>query len=67
MYIIFLSGCGADKYACVVVFITFVRPRLKKRYRTRVERVRDYLESVKDFNKLISAIPRARAFQPCPK
>jgi len=54
MYIIFLSGCGTDKCARVVVFAASIRPHLKKRYHTRVKRVRDYLEFVKDFEELIS-------------
>ena len=54
MYIIFLNKCGIDKCAHVVVFAASIRPRLKKMYHTHVERVRDYLESVKDFDKLIS-------------
>ena len=54
MYIIFLSGCGTDKCARVFVFAASIRPRLKKRYHTRVERVRDYLEFFKDFDGLIS-------------
>ena len=54
MYIIFLSKCGTDKCARVVVYAASIRPHLKKRYHTRVKRVRDYLESVKDFDELIS-------------
>ena len=38
-------------YSC---FIVAQRPRLKKRYQLRVERVREYLEIVKDFDKLVS-------------
>ena len=53
MCIIFLSRCGTNTYACVV-FTASVCPHLKKRYHTCVERVRDYLETVKDFDKLIS-------------
>ena len=37
-----------------VIFVASVHPCLKKRYHNRVERVRDYLEIVKDFNELIS-------------
>ena len=65
MYIIFLSGCGTNKCACAVVFTTFIRLRLKRRCHTRVQRVRDYLESVKDFDELITVIPQTRALQPC--
>ena len=36
------------------VFAASTRPRLKKRYHSRVERVREYLEMIKDFNELIS-------------
>ena len=54
MYIIFVSECGIDKCACVVIFAASICPRLKKMYHTHVERVRDYLESVKDFDELIS-------------
>ena len=38
-----------------IVFVAFVHPRLKKRYHNRVERVKDYLETVKDFDELISS------------
>ena len=41
--------CSSD-----LVFEAFVRPHLKKRYHNRVKRVRDYLETVKDFDELIS-------------
>ena len=37
-----------------IVFEAFVRPHLKKRYHNCVKRVRDYLETVKDFDELIS-------------
>lgn len=37
-----------------VLFITSVCPHLKKRYHTRVARVREYLEIVKDFDEFIS-------------
>ena len=30
------------------------RPRLKKRYQRRAERVKEYLESVNDFDELVS-------------
>ena len=53
MCIIFPSRCGTNTYACVVL-ATSVCPHLKKRYHTCVERVSDYLETVKDFDKLIS-------------
>lgn len=35
-------------------FVASTRPHLKRRYYARVERVREYLETVKDFNELIS-------------
>ena len=38
-----------------IVFVAFVHPRLKKRYHNRVKRVKDYLETVKDFDELISS------------
>ena len=53
MCIIFPSRRGTDTYACVV-FPTYVRPRLKKRYHTHVERVKNHLKTVKDFDELIS-------------
>ena len=53
MHIISLSGCNTNKCASVVVFAASICLHLKKRYHTRVERVRDYLESVKDFDELI--------------
>ena len=40
-----------DLYSC---FTVTQRPHLKKRYRLRVERVKEYLETVKDFDELIS-------------
>ena len=38
-------------YSC---FAVAQRPPLKKRYRHRAEKVKEYLESVKDIDKLIS-------------
>ena len=35
-------------------FAVAQRPRLKKRYQRRVEKVKEYLESVKDFDELVS-------------
>ena len=32
------------------------RPRLKRQYHARLEKVKEYLETVKDFNKLISPL-----------
>ena len=53
------NGCGTNIYIYIyiyiyIVFEAFVRPHLKKRYHNCVKRVRDYLETVKDFDKLIS-------------
>ena len=48
----FPTGRGID--VGTFVFATSTRPRLKKRYHSRVERVREYLETIKDFNELIS-------------
>ena len=36
-----------------IVFEAFVRPHLEKRYHNRVKRVKDYLETIKDFDELI--------------
>ena len=38
-------------YSC---FAVAQRPRLKKRYQPRIEKVKEYLESVKDFDELVS-------------
>ena len=35
-------------------YATSIRPRLKKRYHNRLERVRGYLETIIDFDELIS-------------
>jgi len=40
-----------DLYSC---FTVTRRLRLKKRYQLRVKRVREYLETVKDFDELVS-------------
>ena len=37
-----------------MLFAASIRLRLKKRYHTRVGRVREYLEMVRDFDELIS-------------
>ena len=36
------------------LFAVSQRPRLKKWYQRRAEKVKEYLESVKDFDKLVS-------------
>ena len=46
----FSDGYGTDIY---IVFEAFVRPHLEKRYHNRVKRVKDYLETIKDFDELI--------------
>jgi len=38
----------------VFLFAVSQRPRLKKRYQHCVERVKEYLEPVKDFDELVS-------------
>jgi len=38
----------------VFLFTFSQRPRLKKRYQRRAKRVKEYLESVKDFDELVS-------------
>ena len=38
----------------VFLFVVSQRPRLKKRYQRCVEKVKEYLEFVKDFDELIS-------------
>ena len=38
----------------VLLFAVSQCPRLKKRYQRRVEKVKEYLETVKDFDKLVS-------------
>lgn len=35
-------------------FVAFVHPHLKRRYHDSLERVRGYLETVQDFDELIS-------------
>ena len=47
-----LDVCDVD--VNIFIFVASTRPRLKRRYHTRVEKVREYLETVKDFNGLIS-------------
>ena len=47
-----LDVCDVD--VNIFIFAASTRPRLKRRYHTRVEKVREYLETVKDFNGLIS-------------
>ena len=37
----------------VFLFAISQRPYLKKRYQRRVEKVKEYLESVKDFDELV--------------
>lgn len=44
---------GHDTDVNIVVFAASTRPRLKKRYHTRVERVREHLVMVKNFDELI--------------
>nr|POE46265.1 hypothetical protein CFP56_54128 [Quercus suber] len=43
-----------DAYVNIFIFAPSIRPHLKRRYHTCVEKVREYLEIVKDFNELIS-------------
>ena len=38
----------------VFLFLVSQRPHLKKRYQRRAERVKEYLESIKDFDELVS-------------
>ena len=38
-------------YSC---FAVAQRPRLKKRYQRRAKKVKEYLESVKDFDELVT-------------
>ena len=38
----------------VFLFVVSQRPRLKKRYQRHAEKVKEYLESVKDFDELVS-------------
>ena len=52
-YALNCSG-GHDIDVNIFVFATTTCPRLKKRYHARVEKVREYLETVKDFDELIS-------------
>ena len=50
----FSDGYGTDIYIYIyIVFEAFVRPHLEKRYHNRVKRVKDYLETIKDFDELI--------------
>ena len=48
----FSDGYGTDIYI-YIVFEAFVCPHLEKRYHNRVKRVKDYLETIKDFDELI--------------
>ena len=48
----FLNGHNVD--VNIPVFTASTCPRLKKRYHSLVEKVREYLETVKDFDELIS-------------
>lgn len=45
---------GRDIDVNIFIFAASTCPRLKKRYHTRVERIKEYLEMVKDFDELIS-------------
>jgi len=47
-----LDVCDAD--VNIFIFVASTRPRSKRRYHARVEKVREYLETVKDFDELIS-------------
>ena len=38
----------------MLLFAVSQCPRLKKRYQLRAEKVKEYLETVKDFDKLVS-------------
>ena len=38
----------------VFLFVVSQHPCLKKRYQCRAEKVKEYLESVKDFDELVS-------------
>ena len=38
----------------VFLFLVSQRPHLKKRYQRRAKRVKEYLESIKDFDELVS-------------
>ena len=38
----------------VLLFAVSQRPRLMKRYQLRAEKVKEYLEAVKDFDELVS-------------
>ena len=38
----------------VLLFAVSQHPRLKKRYQCRAEKVKEYLETVKDFDELVS-------------
>ena len=43
-----------DTNVNIFVFVASTHPHLKKKYHTRVKRVRKYLKTVKDFDELIS-------------
>ena len=47
----FPGGCDTD--VNIFVFAATTRPCLKKRFHIRIEKVREYLETVKDFDELI--------------
>lgn len=46
------DGCDTD--VNIFIFLASTCPHLKRRYHARVEKVREYLEMVKDFDELIS-------------
>ena len=49
-----------------VLRVDKVHPRLKRRYHVRLERVKEYLETVKDFDKQsssLSSLPWSGTFQ----
>ena len=48
-----LDVCDAD-VKNIFIFVASTHPRLKRRYHTHVGKVREYPETVKDFNGLIS-------------
>ena len=56
MFACFYACVFVAFWICCLLFfgVDKVLPKLKRRYHTRLEKVKEYLETVKDFDKLIS-------------
>ena len=49
-----LCICFFLNYCLLFFGVDKVRPKLKRRYHTRLEKFKEYLETIKDFDELIS-------------